>query len=161
MTSTSKPQRPRAQRGGIEDRWHKKAKDELGQTIEVPSSNYGKVTRWRTRYVDNAGCQHTKHFERKAVVQNWLKASMAVGDHVGPKTSRLTVGEVRQLARRLPHSAQVDGEAGRGAHQAHQGALRSGAAGVGEAFGREGLDVQAATLRRHDRAGRGALSGGA
>lgn len=55
MTSTSMPQRPRAQRGGIEDHWHKKAKDADGHAIEVPSSNYGKVTCWRARYVDNAG----------------------------------------------------------------------------------------------------------
>lgn len=28
---------------GIEDRWHKKTKDEHGQTIKVPAANYGKA----------------------------------------------------------------------------------------------------------------------
>jgi len=96
MTSTPKPQQPRAQRGGIEDRWHKKANDEHGQTVEVPAVNYGKVTRWRARYVDNTGREHTKHFERKVDAQNWLKTSMASvvrGYHVVPKTARLTVGQ--------------------------------------------------------------------
>lgn len=97
MTGSSpNPQHPRAQRGAVEDRWRKKAKDGHGNTIVVPSANAGKVTRWRARYVDNAGREHTKHFERKVDAQNWLKSSMASvvrGDHVAPKAARLTVGE--------------------------------------------------------------------
>ncbi len=97
MSDESKTRlRPRSQRGAVEDRWRKKAKDEHGNAVEVPSANAGKVTRWRARYVDNAGREHTKHFDRKVDAQNWLKQSMASvvrGDHVAPKTARLTVGE--------------------------------------------------------------------
>jgi hypothetical protein len=88
--------RPRSQRGAVEDRWRKRAKDEHGNTIEVPSSLAGKVTRWRARYVDNAGKEHTRHFDRKVDAQKWLKEAMASvvrGDHVAPKVARLTVGE--------------------------------------------------------------------
>ena len=56
----------------------------------------GKVTRWRARYVDNAGKEHTGHFDRKVDAQKWLKDAMASvvrGDHVAPKVARLTVGE--------------------------------------------------------------------
>jgi hypothetical protein len=93
--STSEPgrgKRPRSQRGAVEDRWRKRGKDEHGNTIEVPS----KVTRWRARYVENAGKEHTRHFDRKVDAQNWLKEAMASivrGDHVAPKVARLTVGE--------------------------------------------------------------------
>src|SRR5215216_7204336 len=97
--STSEPgrgKRPRSQRGSVEDRWRKRAKDEHGNTIEVPSAVAGKVTRWRARYVDNAGKEHTRHFDRKVDAQKWLKDAMASvvrGDHVAPKVARLTVGE--------------------------------------------------------------------
>jgi hypothetical protein len=97
--SRSEPRRgkrPRSQRGAVEDRWRKRAKDEYGNTIEAPSSVAGKVTRWRARYVDNAGKEHTRHFDRKVDAQNWLKEAMASivrGDHVAPKVARLTVGE--------------------------------------------------------------------
>ena len=62
----------------------------------MPSSVAGKVTRWRARYVDNAGKEHTRHFDRKVDAQRWLKEAMASivrGDHVAPKVARLTVGE--------------------------------------------------------------------
>jgi hypothetical protein len=96
--STSEPsrgKRPRSQRGSVEDRWRKRGKDAYGNTIEVPSAT-GKVTRWRARYVDNAGKEHTRHFDRKVDAQKWLKDAMASvvrGDHVAPKVARLTVGE--------------------------------------------------------------------
>ncbi|MDP9117741.1 MAG: site-specific integrase [Actinomycetota bacterium] len=86
----------RIQRAGVEDRWRKKVKDERGNTVEVPSAVDGKVTRWRARYVDHAGREYTRHFERKIDAQNWLKtvtASLVRGDHVTPKTARTTVGE--------------------------------------------------------------------
>ena len=97
--STSQPgrgKRPRSQRGAVEDRWRKRGKDEHGNTIEVPSAVAGKVTRWRARYVENAGKEHTRHFDRKVDAQKWLKEAMASivrGDHVAPKVARLTVGE--------------------------------------------------------------------
>jgi hypothetical protein len=97
--STSEPSRgkwPRSQRGAVEDRWRKRGKDEYGNTIEVASAIARKVTRWRARYVDNAGREHTRHFDRKVEAQKWLKdaiASVVRGDHVAPKVARLTVGE--------------------------------------------------------------------
>ncbi|WP_217361675.1 tyrosine-type recombinase/integrase [Aeromicrobium stalagmiti] len=88
--------RARNQRGSIEDRWTKRAKDEHGNSIEVPSAVAGKVTRWRARYVDDAGKEHTRHFKRKVDAKSWLDAAVASllrGDHVDPKAARMTVGE--------------------------------------------------------------------
>jgi integrase len=85
----------RSSRAGVEDRWRKRAMDEHGRTLEVPSALDGKVTRWRARYVDHAGKEYTKHFDRKVDAQNWLNAvtaSLVRGDHVTPKTARITVG---------------------------------------------------------------------
>jgi integrase len=62
----------------------------------VPSAVAGKVTRWRARYVENAGKEHTRHFDRKVDAQKWLKEAMASivrGDYVAPNVARLTVGE--------------------------------------------------------------------
>jgi integrase len=86
----------RAQRGAVEDRWRKRVKDDDGQTIEGPSAVAGKVTRWRARYVDNAGREQTRHFDRKVDAQKWLDKQLADllrGDHVAPKDAKLTVGE--------------------------------------------------------------------
>lgn len=86
----------RAQRAGVEDRWRKRIKDSAGNSLEVPSAVNGRVTRWRARYVDNAGQEYTKHFDRKVDAHNWLKgvtASLVRGDHVAPKAARMTVGE--------------------------------------------------------------------
>ena len=90
------PTRARTQRGAVEDRWRKRVKDETGKTVEVPSAVAGQVTRWRARYVDDTGNEHARHFARKVDAQKWLDQAMASlvrGDHVSPKTARLTVGE--------------------------------------------------------------------
>jgi len=53
------------------------------------------VTRWRARYVDHAGKEHTRHFDRKVDAQNWIKAvtaSLVRGDYVDPKVARILVG---------------------------------------------------------------------
>jgi hypothetical protein len=97
--STSEPgpgKRPRSQRGAVEERWRKRGTDEHGNTLEVPSAVAGKVTRWRARYVENAGKEHTRHFDRKVDAEKWLKEAMASivrSDYVAPKVARLTVGE--------------------------------------------------------------------
>ena len=88
--------RARGQRGAVEDRWRKRVRDEHGNTVEVPSAGAGQVTRWRARYVDDAGKEHTRHFRRKVDAQRWLDAAMASlvrGDHVSPRMARITVGE--------------------------------------------------------------------
>ena len=51
----------RGRRAGVEDRWNKKVRDEHGNTRTVPSSEYGRGLRWRARYVDDDGRQHSKH----------------------------------------------------------------------------------------------------
>jgi integrase len=65
-------------------------------TWTVPSPVSGKVRRWRARYVDNAGREHSRTFDRKVDAQKWLDAQVASllrGDHVAPKDAKLTVGE--------------------------------------------------------------------
>jgi integrase len=96
MSKQHIPKQRRSQRGSVEDRWHKRVKDEDGNTLEVPSAVSGKVTRWRARYVDNAGREHTRTFDRKVDAQKWLDAQLAAllrGDHIAPRDARLTVGE--------------------------------------------------------------------
>jgi integrase len=79
--------RPRSQRSAVEDRWRKRD--------GTPSAVDGRVTRWRARYVDNAGREHAQHFDRKVDAQNWIKAvtaSLVRGDYVDPKLANTTVG---------------------------------------------------------------------
>ncbi len=90
------PRQRRNQRGAVEDRWRKRAKDADGNTIEVPSAVTGQVTRWRARYVDDAGREHTRAFERKVDAQKWIDKQISAllrGDHVAPRDAKLTVGE--------------------------------------------------------------------
>lgn len=90
------PRQRRSQRGAVEDRWRKRIKDEGGDTIEVPSAVAGTVTRWRARYVDDAGREHTRAFDRKVDAQKWIDKQLSAllrGDHVTPKDAKLTVGE--------------------------------------------------------------------
>ncbi|UUZ58713.1 hypothetical protein [Nocardioides sp. B-3] len=54
------------------------------------------MTRWRARYVDDAGREHTRAFDRKADGQNWIDKQLSAllrGDHVTPKDAKLTMGE--------------------------------------------------------------------
>jgi integrase len=72
----------------VEDRWRKRD--------GTPSAVDGRVTRWRARYVDNAGREQTRHFDRKIDAQNWIKgvtASLVRGDYIDPKLARTTVGD--------------------------------------------------------------------
>lgn len=90
------PKQRRNQRGSVEDRWRKRAKDADGNTVEVPSAVVGKVKRWRARYVDNAGREVQRSFDRKIDAQQWLDgqiASLLRGDHVAPQDAKLTVGQ--------------------------------------------------------------------
>ena len=59
----------RNRRAGVEDRWTKTVRDEHGNTRTVPSAAYGKGSRWRARYVDDDGREHTKAFGRKVDAQ--------------------------------------------------------------------------------------------
>ncbi|MGC2379734.1 MAG: site-specific integrase, partial [Mycobacterium sp.] len=62
----------RNQRAGIDDRWHKRVKGPDGKVHTERSPLYGKVTRWRVRWVDQTGHEHTKVFDRKPAAQAYL-----------------------------------------------------------------------------------------
>jgi integrase len=64
----------------------------------VPSATHGKKTRWRARYVDDGGLEHTMAFARKTDAQKWLDteitAKFATGTYVAPAAGRVTVADV-------------------------------------------------------------------
>ena len=52
--------------------------------------------RWRARYRDASGAEHSRHFARKVDAQNWLDGvttSVTTGTQVDPRLSKITVGE--------------------------------------------------------------------
>ncbi len=52
--------------------------------------------RWRARYRDAAGTEHSHHFPRKIDAQRWLDTvttAVTTGTYVDPRASRITVGE--------------------------------------------------------------------
>ncbi len=52
--------------------------------------------RWRARYRDSAGREHSRHFKRKVDAQRWLDevtTAVTTGMYVDPGRSRVTVGE--------------------------------------------------------------------
>jgi integrase len=87
----------RHQRAGIDDRWHKKVKGSDGKTRKERSAVYGKVTRWRVRWVDDSGREHTRVFERRPDAQTYLDgltADVQRGEYVDPRKSAETFGSV-------------------------------------------------------------------
>jgi len=49
--------------------------------------------RWRPRYRDEAGKEHSRHFDRKSDAQRWLDevtASVVIGDYVDPDAGKIT-----------------------------------------------------------------------
>ena len=85
----------RSRRSGVEDLWIKTVRNDDGTTTKVPSRLNGKGSRWRARYVDTQGREHTKAFARKSDAQQWLDTETA--DHVtgtwaDPKLSVVTFG---------------------------------------------------------------------
>jgi len=89
----------RRQRAGIEDRWHKRVKADDGKMHRERSASYGAVTRWRVRWVDDAGTEHTKVFERKPDAQaylNGLTADFQRGEYVDPRKSSEAFGDVAE-----------------------------------------------------------------
>ncbi len=86
----------RNRRAGVEDLWTKEVRDESGTVRRVPSVRKGKGMRWRARYVDDAGNEHTKRFARKGDARTWLDAQVSTlvqGTHVAPRDQQRTVGE--------------------------------------------------------------------
>ncbi|MCB0055656.1 MAG: site-specific integrase [Anaerolineae bacterium] len=86
-------------RAGIDDRWHKRVKGPGGQMHTVKSALYGKVTRWRVRWVDDSGSEKTRVFDRKADAQaylNKLTADVQRGDYIDPNKSNETFDTVAE-----------------------------------------------------------------
>jgi integrase len=82
----------RRQRGGVEDRWHKSNGE------HTTRSGVGK--RWRARYVDERGREHSGMFVRKTDAERWLAGQMAsvvAGTHVAPRDAQITVAEWCEL----------------------------------------------------------------
>jgi len=86
----------RNRRSGVEDLWTKDERQPDGSVQRVPSKLHGKGKRWRARYVDDMGQEHSKRFARKTDAQTWLDAQMSSlvqGAHVAPRDMRRTVSE--------------------------------------------------------------------
>jgi integrase len=87
----------RGRRAAVEDRWTKTVTDADGNKQEVPSAvRETNRMRWRARYVDERGREHTKAFVRKADAQRWLDkqtAAIVGGTHVAPRDAQLTVDQ--------------------------------------------------------------------
>ena len=69
----------RNRRAGVEDLWTKRD--------GTPSARHGKGMRWRARYVDNLGKEHSKSFSRKIDGQRWLDSqttALGTNTHVDP-----------------------------------------------------------------------------
>ncbi|MBF6298030.1 site-specific integrase [Nocardia amamiensis] len=84
----------RNRRSGVEDLWFMEVRLEDGTTEKVPTKLHGKGKRWRGRYVDDAGNEHTKRFAKKVDAQDWLDTQMSTlvqGTHVSPRDAQRTV----------------------------------------------------------------------
>lgn len=84
----------RNRRASVEDRWHKTIRLPDGTTDTVPSKAYGSGKRWRARYVDDEGREHSRGFARKTDAQSWLDteitAKFATGTYVDPQLGKVT-----------------------------------------------------------------------
>jgi integrase len=81
----------RSRRAGVEDRWHTSNGDR--------ARRYGVGMRWRARYVDDQGREHTKAFHRRVDAQRWI--DNIVSDHVtgtwtDPRLSEQTFGALAE-----------------------------------------------------------------
>jgi hypothetical protein len=85
----------RSRRSGVEDLWTKTVRDADGNTQSVPSARDGRGMRWRARYVDERGGEHSKAFGRKVDAQLWLDkqtaALVSAFAVVAPRDAQLTV----------------------------------------------------------------------
>lgn len=78
----------RNRRAGVEDLWTKRD--------GTPSARHGKGMRWRARYVDNLGKEHSKAFTRKVDAQSWLDGqttALGTGTHIDPHL-KITVAKL-------------------------------------------------------------------
>lgn len=85
----------RSRRAGVEDLWTKTVRNPDNTTAKVPSKLHGKGSRWRARYVDTKGREHTKSFSRKSDATAWIEnetVDHATGNWADPKLSVITFG---------------------------------------------------------------------
>ena len=85
----------RNRRAGVEDRWNKTVRDEHGTASTVPTKVHGRGSRWRARYVDDGGREHSRGFGRKVDAQNWLNnqvSGQVTGTWTDPRLSVVTFG---------------------------------------------------------------------
>ena len=79
----------RNRRSGVEDTWTRRD--------GTPTKEHGGPRkRWRARYVDSLGKEHSRSFDRKADANAWLDeqtAAIVAGTHVAPRDSRITVAQ--------------------------------------------------------------------
>lgn len=77
----------------IDDRWTSPGPD--GRRI--PNVRHGRGLRWRARYYDTTGRQHSQHFARRIDAQQWLDSvttAVGTGSYVDPNRSKITVGRL-------------------------------------------------------------------
>jgi hypothetical protein len=73
----------RNRRAGVEDRWYKSNGEK--------TTRYGVGMRWRARYVDDQGREHSQSFARKVDAQRWIddiSAAVVTGQYVDPKAGQ-------------------------------------------------------------------------
>jgi len=84
---------------GVEDLWTKTVRDAEGNAQSVPSYRHGVGLRWRARYVDDRGREHTKAFGCKTDAQRWLDKEVSdqvTGAWTDPKLSGQTFGALAE-----------------------------------------------------------------
>jgi integrase len=89
----------RNQRAGIDDRWHRRVKGPDGKVHTEKSALYDKVTRWRVRWVDESGREHSRVFDKKPVAQGYLNkltADVQRGEYVDPRNGSETFRSVAE-----------------------------------------------------------------
>ncbi|MGH8860988.1 MAG: N-terminal phage integrase SAM-like domain-containing protein, partial [Jatrophihabitantaceae bacterium] len=77
----------------IDDRWTSPASDGRRD----PNARHGRGLRWRARYYDAAGTQHSQHFARRIEAQKWLDSvttAVGTGSYVDPARSKTLVRTV-------------------------------------------------------------------
>ena len=86
----------RNRRAGVEDRWYKSNGEK--------TTRYGVGMRWRARYVDDQGREHSQSFARKVDAQRWIddvSAAVVTGQYVDPKAGQMTFRDYAERWREI------------------------------------------------------------
>jgi integrase len=95
MTANAK----RKRRAGVEDRWTRTVRQPDGTAKDRASTNHGKGSRWRARYVGDDGLEREKLFRRKTDAQTWLNnqvSDQVTGMWTDPAKSAVTSGAMAE-----------------------------------------------------------------